>query len=272
MDAWRFGVGLVVAIGIGACAADGPETSEDEADLAASGMVGDFHLRTRSLDEAFAFDGAMTELTITRTGGACRFEALQAKGGCSATKLCSSTKLLSSDEHAVKVAGTCSSKGAVLTLDTPSGPRAFRVASAKVKGTPGWELRAADGKALNKAGASAFFEKTSRDPGEALARAHAGGSLPALSRSVDPKDPALPAPVRAGLAKLVTELSKDKGDISRSVDEVFAVLATPFDATPVAYAVSASHSGDHCGGYQVFAVDAAGKRIATELSDGDCGL
>src|SRR6185369_17541192 len=97
-----------------------------------------------------------------------------------------------------------------------------------------------------------------------------GGADDALTKEIKSSDPSLSPAVREGLKKLEAELSEPLDDINRDVTSTFAVFATPFDSEPVAYAVESTHSGDHCGGFQVFAVDTNGKRIKTELSDGDC--
>jgi len=258
-----------------ACAAPGAHADESpesaESDVTKRSMVGDFHVDSRTLDEAFAFDGAVTELSITKDANGCQFQALQATGGCNATKLCSETTILS-NEHVKTISGSCTLGATSLTLETPSGDLAFTVKATSVKGKSGFVLTSKNGDALNKGGASAFFVRTSRDPGDALSRSYAGGPNELLTKDIDPKSTSLSPEVRAGLAKLIDELSESDDDITRDVDGTFAVYANPFDKTPVAYAVSSTHSGDHCGGFQVFAVDVDGNKISTELSDGDCGL
>jgi hypothetical protein len=264
----------VFAIALQACAGapNGEEPSAQDGALSSSKMVGDFHLATRTLDEAFLFDGAVSELSISEDGGRCHYNALQARGGCDAHTSCTDVDLLSSDKHRARIDGGCTVTSTELTLETPEGNLAFKVEPATAHGKTGLLLTSTSGKQLNRAGASAFFQPTSRDPGEALSRCYDGGADDALTKDIKSSDSSLPPAVRAGLAKLEAELSEPVDDITREVTGTFAVFATPFDSEPVAYAVESTNSGDHCGGYQVFAVDTSGKRIKTELSDGDCGL
>jgi hypothetical protein len=268
---------VTLAFASAACGVQAPAGADlpsQGADLTSALMVGDFHVSGRNLDEAFLFDGAVSDLSISKdSAGQCASRALQAKGGCNATTLCSATELLSGDKHRARIEGSCTITASKLTLTTQHGELAFAVNAATTpQGKAGFALSSVDGTKLNEAGTSAFFEATSRDPGEALGRSYAGGALDALTREIKTTDASLSPAVRAGLAALVKELSSPVDDIERDVTGSFAVFATPFDDKPVAYAVESTNSGDHCGGFQVFAVDVSGKRLKTELSDGDCGL
>jgi hypothetical protein len=243
-----------------------------EADVAAASLAGDLHLQSRTLDEEFAFDGAVTELSITKNGADCKYQALLAVGGCNAAELCSTTEMLSTDQGK-KINGTCTIAGTVLTLDAAANGLQLRAKAYTANGDEGFVLSSVDGKPLNKGGSSAFFARTSRNPGDAFYRSYRGGTLPALTKPIEPNDTSLPEAVRAELGKAIAELSFTEAELHSEVDETFAVFATPFDDKPVAYGVAAHHSGDHCGGFQVFGVDAAsGARLKEQMSDGDCGL
>jgi len=243
------------------------DTAEGAASKAT--MVGDFDLHARSLDEAFLADGAVSTLSITKDNkGACSYKAIQAKS-CGTTP-CTDTGILGDTKHSSRLAGACTFAGNALTLKTSGPDLVFHVGSSSHKGDAGFLFTSATKQ--NKAGKEAFFRRTSRTPIDALGRAYQGGFNEALSKPIKTNDPSLSPAVRAGLAALEKQIDKPITDIDRWIEDSYAVFATPFDDSPVAYAIETSHSGDHCGGYQVFAVDTNGKALKDVLSDGDCGL
>src|SRR5262249_6930208 len=111
------GVGLLAATGCG----EASDESTGDSDLAAStAMVGDFHLEARTHDEALTFEGAVTEISITKDGSSCHYEALQAAGGCDADHPCPTSDILS-NEYSKKIAGECKMSRGVLTLEGDGG-------------------------------------------------------------------------------------------------------------------------------------------------------
>lgn len=215
----------IVALGILAltgCSADADEASADPStetsDLSATSLVGDFHYSARSVDEAFLLDGALVELSLTKKGNEFDYEAIQVADGCSTKKPCTTTQLLSG-EHGKKIAGTGTLSGKELTLNGDAKGIRFQVKTAKVNDESGLVLTSVSDKALSKGGASAFFAKTSRAAEDAFVRAHVGSTpLSALTKTIDPNDGSIAAPVRAGLEEISGELSTSDEETANASD------------------------------------------------------
>ncbi len=269
---------LVLSLAAG-CAAESQNEGSEAADeeVAAAEMTGNFFLRSRTLDEEFAADTAVTELAIAKSAaGDCSFHALQAKGGCNYTdELCSTNEIMSGADgdteyakHTNNITGACTVAAGKLTLKTPAGELSFKAKSSTYKGKAGFVLTSP--KQINKAGKEAFFQRVEATADAAFVRGYDGGPDAGLTKDIDANDPKLSPKVRAGLKKAIDELTYDENDVSSSVDEVWEIYATPFDKTPIGYGVSSSRSGDHCGGYTAVAVDLDGNRVESVLEDGDC--
>src|SRR5262245_47937356 len=141
-----FGVSLV------GCVADSTEESAEE-QMKKADLFGDFHVESRTSKEAFLFDDAVAELSLTTDKArACHYEAIVATGGCDDAKSCTQTDILAEAAKRKRISGSCTIAGAVLTLKTGSTSIDLRTRPFRSGRASGIEVVSVAGKKLSRQG------------------------------------------------------------------------------------------------------------------------